>query len=151
MTHHPSFGSILSWDPAGGTSWAALGQVQDITGPSISRGSSEVTDHDSKVSASGFAEFLPEVADGGEVGFALGLDPKNTAHVGGTGTGLLGDFENDGCELAAFKCTLNVCGGTAIWTWDGFLTGYNPSTPVRGQHTADVTVKVSGKPTLTVT
>ena len=151
MTHHPSFGSILAWDPAGGTSYTAIGQVQDISGPSISRGSTDVTDHDSKVAASGYAEFLPEVPDGGEVGFAIGLDPQNTAHIGGTGTGMLGDFETDGCDLAAFQLTLNVCGGTAIWTWDGFLTGFNPTAAVRGQQMADISIKVSGKPALAVT
>jgi len=148
MTHHPAWSTALKWDPAGGTAYVAIGQVKDISGPNISRGDIDVSDHDS---ASNFREYLPGLADGGDVSFTIGLDPTNTAHVGTAGTGLLGDLEDDGCTLGAWQLTLNVCSGTAIWTFDGYVNSFSPSSPVEGEQLAEVAVKVSGKPTLTVT
>ena len=148
MTHHPSFGSALKWDPVGGTVYVALGQVRDVSGPSLTRGDIDVTDQDS---TSGYREFLPGLTDGGAVAFDIGFDPENVNHVQGVGTGLLGDFEQDGCTLAAWQWTLSTCAGTAIWTWDGYVNSFTQTTPVEGQHTAAIGVKISGKPTLDIT
>jgi len=148
LTHHPSWSAALKWDPAGGTSYTAIGQVKDISGPDISRGDIDVTDHDS---ASGWREFLPGLSDGGTVSFPIGLDTANTAHIGASGTGLLGDFDRDGCTMPAFQLTLNLCSGTGIWTFDGYPNGFSNSYPVEGENTADLSIKVTGKPTLAVT
>lgn len=148
MTHHPSFGLQLSWDPAGGTAFAAIAQVKDFTGPSISRGDIDVTDHDSP---SGYKQYLPGLVEGGEFTWTLGWDPHNTAHGQGVGTGLIGDFEQDGCTLPTFRARAVTCLGTADWTWAGYVKGFTPAYPVEGELTSDVTVKVNGKPTLTVT
>jgi len=147
MTHHPSFGSELKWDPAGGTGYSAIGQVHDIKGPNISRGTIDTTDQDD-ASGDGYRTFLPGIPDGGDITFTIGFDPNNTAHTQGAGTGLIGDFVNDGCTPATFQHTLKLCGGTAIWTFPGFLTGFSPSSPLEGEQTADVSVKIAGKPTL---
>ena len=149
MSHHPSFGSVLKWDAAGGSSYTAIGQVQDISGPSISRGTVDVSDHDS---ASGYREYLPGLADGGDLTFTIGWDPATTPHKQAA-SGLIGNFELDGCTMTTWEYTLNLCAGTgtAIWTFTGFLTAFAPSAPVEGQNTAAVTVKISGKPLLTVT
>ncbi len=148
MPHHPSFGAALKWDPAGGTAYVAIGQVKDISGPNISRGDIDVSDHDSP---SGWREFLPGLADGGDVTFTIGFDTTNTAHKGGPGTGLLGSFEQDGCTIPAWQLTLNACTGTGIWTFDGYPNSMGFSEPIEGENTADVGVKITGKPTLTVT
>ena len=147
MTHHPSFGSVLQWDPAGGTAWSAAGQVKDISGPSISRGTIDVTDHDS---SSGYREFLGGLADGGDLSFTLGWDPSDADHQQGAGTGLIGDVEQETCTLPTWKLTVNTCSGTYYWTFDGFVTAFSPSTPVEGELTADVTVKITGKPTFNI-
>lgn len=148
MTHHPAWSSALKWDPAGGTTYTAIGQVKDIGGPSISRGTIDVTDHDS---TSGYREFLAGLPDAGELSFAIGWDPASTVHDDAAGTGLIGDFLDDHCTMTTWQLTLNTCASTAIWTFAGFLTGFSPSVPVEGELTADVTVKVSGVPSLTVT
>lgn len=148
MTHHPSFGSAMKWDPIGGTVYVPVGQVKDITGPAMTRGDVDVSDHDS---ATGYREFLPGLTDGGVVTFIIGFDPQNTAHIQGVGTGLLGDFEGSGCTLAAWEYTLAVCAGTAVWTFDGYVNGFTQNAPVEGELTADLSVKISGKPTLEVT
>lgn len=148
MTHHPSFGTQLKWDPAGGTVYVAIGQVKDIAGPAMSRGDIDVSDHDS---ANGWREFLPGLADGGTLTFTIGFDSQNTAHLQGVGTGLLGDFDRNGCALPAWELTLTQCAGTAVWTFDGYPNGFNPSAPVEGENTVDIGVKISGKPVLTIT
>lgn len=152
MTRHAGFGSTLKVDYAGGTAYVAVAQVRDISGPSISRESIEVPpDHDI---SDNFKEFFPGSTDPGEVTFALNLDPGTAAHVGAVGTGLLGSFEDtEQCDLHAweFECP-GMCGGTATWTFDGFVTGMDfDMGAVEGPMSADLTIKISGKPTLVVT
>lgn len=147
MTHHPSKGTVVSWDPAGGTSYAAVGQLKDIQVISASRSSFDTTDHDS---VGYYREFVPGMVDPGELTFTIGFDYQNTTHTGGTGTGLLGDLEQYGCDIPTWKVVLDHCGGTATWTFDGFVSGFTVNHPVEGEVTADVTVKVSGKPSLSV-
>lgn len=152
MTEHATFGASLSVDFAGGTAYADIGQVGDIGGPNISRNSIEVpATHDQ---TDNYKAFFPGVADGGEVTFALNLDPSDSVHVGASGTGLLGSVEStDQCTLPAWQYQApGMCGGTATWTFDGFVTAFNTDIgAVEGSMKADLTVKVSGKPTLTVT
>lgn len=148
MTHHPAFGSALKWDPAGGTVYVAIGQVKDISGPGITRGDVDVTDHDS---SDGFREYLPGLVDGGVYTFTVGWDSQNTAHLQGAGTGLIGDFDGGGCTLSAWQHTLTQCAGTAVWTFVGYVNGFTMNNPVEGEVTADLSVKISGKPTMTVT
>lgn len=143
MGHHPAFGAALAWDSAGGASYTAVGQVKDIQGPNITRADVDVTDHDSP---DGYREYLPGLADGGTVTFIIGFDNANVEHT----TNLLANLEDDQCTMATWQLTLNVCNGTAVWTWSGYVNNYNPSAPVEGENTAALSIKVSGKPALTV-
>ena len=152
MTHSPSFGSQLKWDPAGGTAYSPVGQVRDMGFPDLSRGDIDVTDHDDGITGgTPYRQFLPGIADGGNLTFAIGFDPSDADHGTAVGTGLLGSFEQDGCTLPAWELTLHVCTGTAIWTFDGYPNSFSGAIPLEGELTADVGVKVSGKPTLTIT
>ena len=148
MTHHPSFGTILSWDPIGGTVYVPIAQVRDQGGPNLTRSDIDVSDQDSTL---GYREFLPGLTDPGNYTFNLWFDPNDTGHTQGVGTGLLGDFERDGCLLAAWEVDLNVCAGTAIWTFDGYVNSWSGVYNLEGSLEADLGVKISGKPTLAVT
>jgi hypothetical protein len=107
-----------------------------------------VTDHDS---TSGYREFLAGLNDAGELSFAIGWDPLTAAHGTAVGTGILSDFLDEQCTMTTWELALNICGTkTATWTFAGFLTGFSPSYPVEGENAADVTVKLSGVPTLTM-
>lgn len=148
MGNHPSFGTTLAWDRAGGTSYTNIGQVtSDIGGPDFSRGSIDTTNH----AGDGYRTKMPGLIDSGQLGFAVSFDPADATHV--YTTGLLEDLDNDGCTLAAFKITMNVCTASvtsSVWTFDGFVVGANMSSPLEGHHGMDVSIEISGKPTLTV-
>lgn len=148
MVHHPSFGAAIAVDYAGGTAYTALPQVRDITGPGISRGSTDVTTHDSP---DGWREFLPGLPDGGEISFEVSWDPGTATHKQTAGTGFLGDFDSTGCTIPAWQFTLPVCTGTAIWTFDAFYTGAEGAVPVEGELIQSLTAKITGKPSLAVT
>jgi hypothetical protein len=153
MTRHPTFGAVLSVDWAGGTSYTKIGQVGDIDGPNKSRNEIEVPgDHDL---TDNHLKYFAGLSDGGELTFALNLDPNSNQHVGSAGTGLLGSFKDqyNGTQLPAWEYRAEgMQGGTATWTFDGFVTGFEPSMgQVEGSMMADVTVKVSGVPVLTIT
>ena len=152
MTRAPSFPCSLGVDWDSGTSYDTIGQVRDIEGPTISRNEVEVPlDHDA---TNNYMNYFAGAADGGELTFSVNLDTQNSLHVGGAGTGLLGSFEEEyNYDVPPAWQFQNTGGpGTATWTFDGFVTGFEPAMgAVEGVMEADVTVKIDGKPTLTIT
>jgi hypothetical protein len=127
--------------------------VRDIGGPTVSRTQIDVPpDHDQ---TDNYANFFFGVADGGELTFMINLDPGFSAHVGAAGTGLLGSFEEDynlGTTPSWEFENTGMGGGTATWTFDGGVTGFDfDMGAVEGSMEGDLTVKIVGKPTLTVT
>lgn len=153
MTRHPSFPCTLGVDYSGGDTYALIGQVRDIEGPSISRNEIEVPpDHDMP---NNYMQYFAGIADGGELSFSINLDPNRANHIGAQGTGLLGSFEDlyAGTAIPAWEyVNKGMQGGTATWTFKGFVTAFEPDMgAVEGSMEADVSVKISGKPTLTMT
>lgn len=155
MTRHPSFGATLGVDWDGGTGYATIGQVRDIEGPNLSRNDIEVPpDHDQASTADNFMLHFPGVSDAGQVTFPINLDPKRAAHVGAAGTGLLGSFTDtyNGTSLPRWQYqNTGMEGGTATWVFRGYVAenGFNMGA-VEGSMEAEITVQISGKPTLTV-
>jgi len=150
MTRHPSFNTTIGWDAAGGTSYTTIGQVKDISGPSISRDTFEVTDRDV---TGNYKEFWGGYSDGGDLTFTINWDPLNDAtHGTASGTALITNFtETDMCSAkSAWQVQMDLCGGTATWTFDGIMSTFEMSSPENDVLTADVTVKVSGQPTLVI-
>lgn len=148
MTASPGFGAALSWDPDGGTSYTAIGQVQDITYPTITRGDIEIVHHDLTAN---YKEYLPGLVDPGTLGFTVVWDPANANHVQGVGTGIIGDFEQDGCTLPTIQLVLDSCAGTATWTGEGYVNAFTLNAPTEDALTADISFKLSGKHALVVT
>ncbi len=150
MTEHPSFPATLNWDPAGGTSWAKIAQTQDIGGPSMSRNMEEVSHRDM---SDFFMTYIPGMVDGGELSFPLVFDPAFTPHGGSGGTSLFESMSQSPCTIPAWKLDMGLCNGagTAYWLFDASVSGFNPSAPVQGAHTAEITVKVTGAPTFNYT
>jgi hypothetical protein len=148
MANHPGFLGTLSIDVAGGTSYTSIGQIRDLSGPTISRNSIEVAD---RSSTNYYNDYLGGRVDAGSISFGLTWDPVNdTTHGQTTGTGLLADFETDQCTQATWQWQLDGCGGTMTFTFAGFVESFDIDAPFEDMVTAEVGIKISGKPTLAV-
>lgn len=126
---------MLFADMAGGTVYTEIGQVMDISGPGMTRDSIEVTTRDS---VGLWNEFIKGFKDGGELTFGLVLDTSLATH-GTAATGLLSDFADD-TTIPAWELTLPQ---SRKFNFDGFLTSYQPTEPMKDALTADITVKVT--------
>ena len=122
-------------DGAGG--YTTVAQVRDISGPGLGTDTIETSDRD----GSGWKEFLGGLADGGEVTFDVLYDPTGATH--NATTGLVGMLASK-----AVKSWQLALPGSVNWTFDGLVTGFDPKAPLNDALTADVTIKVSGQPTL---
>ncbi len=108
---------------------AAVGNVLDIKGPSIKVDSLDITSNSSE--SEGFKEFMPGLADGGEISFDVlyGKTAYNTLF------GYLRTMKT-ACTLAASD------GGT--WGFDCFITDLDADIPVQKEVKASLKVKISG-------
>lgn len=118
-----------------GAGFAAVGQIIDIKPPSVSREVVEATHYES---VDRFEEVISAMRDAGEVSFTIQFsDPA-----------ALDDLHTDIKSDAAvdYKFIWNNALATE-WEFSGFVTEVTPSTPLKDRMTADVTIRVSGKPT----
>jgi len=149
MANHPGHLGTLGWDPAGGTSYTNIAKIRDMSGPSISRNEIEIAD---RSMTTYYNEYIGGRVDPGAISFGLTWDPiADTTHAQTAGTGLLSDFETEQCTLATWQWQLDGCGGTATFTFDGFVSGFDVDDPMDDVLTAELTIKISGKPTLAIT
>ena len=133
-------------DGAATEAFVAVAELVDINGPGIKRDSRETTHHQS---ADKYRTFKPGLRDGGELSFTVNLLPGNATHKDATG-GLLGSINDD--EVHNWKLVLpeDADEDNYDWSFAGFLTSFDPKYPKGDNITADLTIKVSGKPTLAV-
>lgn len=153
MTRHPTFGATLGVDWASGTAYTSIGQVRDISGPNLER-DAIVVPPDHGMTAGDYQVKFAGVPRAGQVSFSLNLDPKSAIHSQDAG-GLIESFDDyyNGTSLPAwqYQCP-NMTGGTATWTFDGFVQTWNGNMgAVQGSMEAEITLEVTGKPVLTVT
>ncbi len=147
-----SGGTVLSMsDMAETPSFAAIAQVIGVTPPPLTLDTEEVTDNDSE---GGWEEHIGTILRSGEVGLNVHMDPTETSHTDlitamvdrqttdfklgfpdGTGT----DSDSDGIDDDA-----------TTWEFSALVTGFKvDEAPHDGKLTASVTLKVTGKPTIT--
>jgi Lambda phage tail tube protein, TTP len=139
------FGTILKLGDGEATeTFTSVAELVDINGPGIKRDSRETTHHQS---ADKFREYKPGLKDGGEVGYTVNLLPGNATHGTGTG-GLLGTINDDELHNWELHLPPNDAGATYKWSFAGFLTSFDVKYPKGDNITADMTLKISGKPTL---
>lgn len=141
MTKIFGFGAELAWDPAGGTSYTTIGQIQSITGPGLTRETVDVTTHDN---ANMWRSFIKGLKDGGELSFDILYDPVLGTH--NYSLGLLSDFGDDS-TIPNFRLTFPDAANTQ-WTFPGIVTNFEASEPIDDALKASITIKVSGTPTL---
>lgn len=122
-----------------GTTYATVGQVRDIAGPSLKMDPIEVTHRGS----ASWREFVAGLRDGGEVSFDLVYDPDLASHAAGAAPGL--PYLLAQGTLLAFRLSFPDT-TPATLTFLGMVTGFEPKAPLADALTADVTIKVSGVP-----
>jgi predicted secreted protein len=139
----PSHGTLLQkGNGAGPEVFTTIAEVVEITPPALKRESIDATSHSS---ANAWHEKLKGLKDAGQVTFSINYQPANATHGVGVG-GLLGDFSNDS-TISNWKLIFTDSGPTA-WVFPGFVTSFAPKAPLNGRLTADVTIEISGMPTL---
>ena len=123
-------------DGAVSESFTTIAEVTNIGGPGLALAA---TSH----SSAGWQEFVGGLLDGGEVTFSINYVPTHATH--NATTGLIADMVNR--TLRNFQIVFPNVGATT-WSFAALVTGFDPSEPVDEVLTADVTLKLSGQPTL---
>lgn len=135
-----SFGTFLQVGDGGSPeSFTTIAEVGDISGPAVSRDTEEVTNHSSP---NGYEEFITTIKRSGEVTFPINFIPDHPTHD--QSTGVLG-WIDDGL-LRNFRILLSTTGRR--WQFAALATNFEASSPVVGKQSGDVTLKISGKPSL---
>jgi predicted secreted protein len=110
--------------------------VSDINGPGMKGDTIDVTNHDNP---DNYKQFIVGLKEGGDVKAKIYFDPAETTH-----TDLISAFEAR--SLDSWAIVPPVAGVTG-WTFTGVLTQFDSKFKVNGPMEADITIKVSGKPT----
>lgn len=144
MAGTDAFGTLLKrGDGVPATeAFETIASVSDLSGPSRSRETIDVTAHDSPDK---YREFLAGLKDGGEVTATINFNPADTTH-----TQLDADFE-DGVTRNWQIILLEGSADEHTWAIAGFVTAVGDSYPIDDKMEREVTIKVSGKPVLSAT
>jgi hypothetical protein len=125
-----------------------VSSAKDFAGPKMKADTIDVTTQDS---ASGYKEFISSLKDGQEVTFPIEFDPNFVGHneaatIAGTQAGGLKYL----FEQRA-KRNMAMVYPTSPFTkmsFVGVVVGFEPDNKVMGSMLGNITIKVSGKPTL---
>ncbi len=142
-----AFGALLKADALAGDAagtYRNVANIKALKGPGLSLDLADVTTHDS---TGAWEEFVATVLRTGELTVDLVYDPSAATikYV----NGLLGKMVAK--TLEGFKIYFNddtVEANRTIWTFNAFVTKFEPDAPVVGALTASMTLKFSGAPTL---
>lgn len=115
--------------------FVSIANVTSVSGPEIEREAYDVTAHDSP---DGWREFIGGLKDGGEVSVEVNYDPR--VH-----DDLVADFD----DSAPRNYKMVFPGTLGSWAFAALLTGFSQESPVDDKLSAELTLKVSGKPTIT--
>ena len=132
-----AYGSLLQVGDSAGAVFTSVAEITELGLPKRKKDAIEVTNHDSP---SGYAEFISGMRDGGEVPFKANFLPTNTTQD--EVTGLLSGFNDD--DLHYWR--IYVPHVNLTFPFNGFLTAYEPTLPLKAQGELSGTIKVSGKP-----
>ena len=127
-------GAKLYRQASGGGAWAALAEINQISGPGMTREFIDVTSLDS---TGGYREFITGFRDGGQVTFGMNFtnDGYDT---------LMTDFEDD--TAAAYKIVLPD-DDESTFSFSGYVTDIPLNVQPDDKVMVDVTIKVTGQTT----
>jgi hypothetical protein len=117
-----------------------IAKVKDINGPTLTTDVVDVTSQDSPGHTE---EIIPTLKRPGEITTTIHYLPTESTH--NEATGVLGAWDNR--TKSNYKIVWPDSGLTT-WSLAGFITRFTPKAPVAGALTADITVRLSGNPTL---
>lgn len=136
-----AYGTLLqSGDGGSPENFTTIAEVTDITGPGLVQDPLDVTSHESP---GAFREFVGGLLDGGEVTFTINYVP--TAATQDASTGLIADMIAR--IVRNFQLVFPDVGATT-WSFAALITAFEPAEPVDDRLSAEVTLKVTGQPTL---
>lgn len=113
-----------------------VGGVDNISGPSGTRGEIDLSDFDS----GGDAEFTAGIRDNGTIEVSGKFDPEDTGQ-----TELKTQFDGDGTPVAwVITLPLTAGAGPHTLTGNGYVSAFNPEFPQDAAATFSATIRVSG-------
>lgn len=122
-----------------GTPGVSIGSLTSISSPSMTQETIDVTTLDSD---GGYRDFIGGFKDGGEVsasGFFVPSDPGQAAAYEA--------LESSTTEKFAIEFPASM---GAKWEFDGVVTAFQTTAELEEAVGFEITIKVSGKPTLTI-
>ena len=117
--------------------YTAIAEITRIRGLNLTAETVEVTSHSS---TDAWKEYIPTVLSAGDVTFDLNYVPSDTAHAALV-SALIEKTKSD------FQIILPDTGSTT-WTFSAYVTAFNVEANVNGALTAAITLRVTGKPTV---
>jgi hypothetical protein len=112
--------------------------ITDIEGPGLKGDTIDVTNHDN---ADSHKEFIVGLLEGGDVKAKILFDPLEATH-----TGLITALQARALDTWTITYPAAIT-GAPVWTFTGVLTQFDVKAKVKDSLEADITIKVSGKPT----
>jgi predicted secreted protein len=143
MSGRDGFGTLFqrATNLSPGTTFETIANVTNIGGPERTRETIDVTAHDSP---GGWMQFLGGLKDGGEISLDINYDPAETTH----------DIDDDFDDTEPRNYQIVILPDTEdehTWAIKGIMTNVGDEFPYDDKMARTVTIKVSGKPTLTPT
>jgi hypothetical protein len=130
---------LTSENTVAGVALATMAYVVNISGPGLALDTADVTTHDQTTA---FEELVATLLRSGELKVDIVYDPNNATHSAAA-EGFIDDIENK--KLAYYTLTFP---GPYVWSFSGYATGFEPSSPTDGALTATCTIKITGAPLL---
>lgn len=140
MSGRDAFGTLFkrATTLSPGTVFETMANVTNIGGPERTRETIETTAHDSPEQ---WREFIGGLKDGGEVTLEINYDPAELSH----------DIDDDLDDTAPRNYRVVILPGTEdehTWTLKGVMTQVGDEFPFDDKMARNITIKVTGKPTL---
>jgi predicted secreted protein len=141
MAYYSGYGCVLKRGDGGSPEvFTTVAGITHIGGPDMKVDMIDVTSMDSP---NGWREFIGGLKDGGSLRLTCNFDPQTATQS--YSTGLLKDFVNR--TKRNFQLVLSDAGATT-WSFAGFVTDFPVDMPVDGKLSVDITIKITGQPTL---
>jgi len=137
----PAHGTLLKIGDGGGPeTFTTISEVRELSGPEVSLDTEDVTSHDS---TDGWEEVIGTILRSGEVSATLNYVPTDGTHD--ASTGVINDMQNR--TLRNFEMVFPDSASTT-WSFAALVTNFGPSEDADGILETEITLKLSGKPTL---